>query len=88
MKIHAIKGKNIEFNRYNSAFLIRVIKQFAEKYAYGNQLSISILKQQKIMLPIDQNKIPDWEFREAVMLNIDENKVKNILDYYQNSVIM
>lgn len=88
MKIHAIKGKNIEFNRYNSAFLIRVIKQFAEKYAYGNQLSISILKQQKIMLPIDKNKIPDWEFMEAFMRKIEENKVKNILEYYQNSVKM
>ena len=88
MKIHAIKGKNIEFNRYNSAFLIRVIKQFAEKYAYGNQLSISILKQQKIMLPIDKNKIPDWEFMEAFMREIEEDKVKNILEYYQNSVKM
>ena len=85
MKIHAIKGKSIELNKYNSAFLIRVIKQFAEKYAYGNQLSISILKQQKIMLPINKNETPDWEFMETFMRKIEEDKVKNILEYYQNN---
>lgn len=84
MKIHAIKSNKIEFNKYNSSFLIRVIKQFTGKYAYGNQLSTSVLKQQKIMLPIDQNGNPDWQFMEDFMRKIEQDKVKTILEYYKN----
>ncbi len=64
MKIHGIKLKNRDFKENLALFLIPLIKQFTFKYNYGYQLSSSVLRKQKIMLPVDDNKNPDFLFME------------------------
>ena len=64
MKIHGIKPKNIKLNKYIALFLIPCIKKFTFNYNYGYQLSTSILKTQKLKLPIDTQGNPNWRFME------------------------
>lgn len=53
MKIHGIKIKDRELNTHIALFLIPIIKRFSFKYTYGYQLSTSILKAQKLQLPVN-----------------------------------
>lgn len=86
MKIHGIKIKNKELNYYSALFLIPLIKKFTFKYSYGYQLSTSVLKNQKIQLPIDSKGNPNWQFMENYMKNIEQKYINNIVNYYNKKL--
>lgn len=83
MKVHAIKPKDFQFNRYIATFLINLLKNFTQKYSYWYQLSTSILKKQKIILPVDENENPDWKYMENYMKNIEEKTLKEVVKYFE-----
>lgn len=85
MKIHGIKIKDRELNIYTALFLIPLIKKFSFKYEYGSQLSTSILKAQKLQLPIDSKGEPHWEFMENFMREVEYKKLNLYLDYIKKS---
>lgn len=87
MKIHGIKIKNKELNYNIALFLIPLIKKFAFKYSYGYQLSTSVLKNQKLLLPIDSKGNPNYSFMESYMKEIEQNYIKNILNYYNKKLL-
>ncbi|MGH2304673.1 restriction endonuclease subunit S [Campylobacter taeniopygiae] len=82
MKIHGIKIKNKELNYNIALFLIPLIKKFAFKYSYGYQLSTSVLKGQKLLLPIDSKGDPHWRFMEDYMRAIEKEHLEKITAYY------
>lgn len=82
MKIHGLKIKNKELNTHIALFLIPLIKQFSFKYTYGYQLSTSILKTQKIILPIDSNGNPHYAFMESTMRNLEQKHLRGVFEYF------
>ena len=78
MKIHAVKLKNRELTKELAIFLVRVIKQTVSRFTYGDQLSSKDLPRQKILLPIDENGEPDFNFME----NYTEIKEKYMIEKY------
>ncbi|WP_069638307.1 restriction endonuclease subunit S [Campylobacter pinnipediorum] len=84
MKIHGIKIKDIELNKNIALFLIPMIKNFTFKFSYGYQLSTSMLKIQKLMLPIDKNGNPNWQFMEDYIKQEEKEIVNKVVKYYQN----
>lgn len=83
MKIHGIKPKEIELNKYIAHYLIPLIKNFSKKYSYGNQLSMRLLKRQKIMLPIKKDNSPDWLFMESKGKELYKKSSDNLSKYIQ-----
>jgi hypothetical protein len=45
-------------------FLATILRESSYKYAYGRQLRIKRLELEKIKLPADKDKNPDWQFME------------------------
>lgn len=65
-------------------FLVSVLeKSFEEKYSFTTMCSSTLLKNEKIKLPTDNNENPDWGYMEEYMENIkmQVNKSLNGLDY-------
>lgn len=63
--------KSSKFNKYRALFLSKVIEfNSAEKASYGTQLNGKRLRKQKIMLPVDNNNQPDWQFMEDYMKSL------------------
>jgi len=83
MKIHGIKPKDTNLNRYIAHYLIPLIKNFSSKYSYGNQLSMRLLKRQRIMLPIKKDNSPDWVFMENRGKEIYRQSLDHLSDYIQ-----
>lgn len=86
MKIHGIKIKNKALNKEIALFLIPLIKNFAFKFNYGYQLSTSILKIQKLMLPVDKNGNPNWQFMEKYIKQEQKEITEKVVKYYQNKL--
>ena len=81
MKIHILKLKNIELNKYLGLYLTTTLNNQMNKYDYGNQLSLATLKKGKILLPINCENEPDFEYMENIMINIEKEQIKKYIDY-------
>lgn len=87
MKIHGIKPKERELNKQVAHFLVPLVKKFASKYSYGNQLSTKVLNRQKLMLPIDKDGKPNWSFMEAYIKEREVEKKKQLIEYYKDKLV-
>lgn len=54
-------------NKYVLLFLKTVILKQQVKYQYGYKFNGERMKKQKIMLPVDKNKNPDYKYMERYM---------------------
>ena len=72
MKVHCLQLKNFSLNKYIALFLIQTLKQMRKNFNYGNQLSSADIVSKKILLPVDEKNLPDWEYMEKYM-RVQEN---------------
>ncbi len=86
MKVHCLQLKDRALNQYLSLFLISEIKKSIENASYGNQLSSTDLPNKKIMLPVDNNGDPDYEYMEKYIEKIATSKRQEYLGYCTNSI--
>ena len=87
MKIHGIKPCGYELKSESALFLIPLIKNFSFKYSYGYQLSTRILVNQKLMLPINSQGQPNWQFMEDYIKQEQKQQVQKIIDYYERKLV-
>lgn len=74
MKIHSVKLKELELNKYLAHFIVLALKRTTALFSYGDQLSSSDLPKKKILLPINKKDEPDFEFMEAFMKQKEQEK--------------
>ncbi|MCK5113609.1 MAG: restriction endonuclease subunit S [Phycisphaerae bacterium] len=74
-------GYNPKLNRYVGTFITTVADKVRGKYNFGYKRSGKRLVKEKILLPIDENKEPDYNFMESYMKWIELNKLKEYLKY-------
>ena len=58
-------------NKYISLFIVNQIKAQKDKYNYGYKMGTNRLKKQKIMLPIDNEGNPNYNYMEQYMINLE-----------------
>jgi Type I restriction modification DNA specificity domain len=64
VRVINLKSVNFELNKYNALFLCTILEKGSYKFSYGRFLSGKNILKEKILLPIDKNKNPDWAFME------------------------
>lgn len=74
--------KNEEFSKYTYLFLAAQISKLRNKFNYGYKLNSKRLKKQKIMLPINENKEPDYEWMENYIREKEQEKKNKINCYF------
>lgn len=70
-------------SKFLGFFIANQITMQKEKYNYGYKMGTERLKRQKIMLPINENGKPDYEYMEQYAKNLMHKKIKQYLDYLQ-----
>lgn len=70
-------------NKYSSLFISNMITKQKEKYGYGYKMGSERLRRQKIMLPIDENENPNWEFMKNYIKVIELKKITKLLVYFR-----
>lgn len=81
MKIHGIKIRGFELNKYLAEFLILCIKRTVSIFSYGDQLSSSDLPHKKILLPVNKKGEPDYVFMEQFMRAKEQEKLSHFQNY-------
>ena len=77
------KLKPVKNNKYISLFISMCITNQRAKYGYGYKMGTGRLKRQKILLPVDSNKQPNWEYMETYMQNLEQKQLLEYLQYLQ-----
>lgn len=62
-------------NKHIGIFISQQISRQKGKYGYGYKMGTARLKRQKIMLPINDNKEPDYDYMENYMKQLEYNKL-------------
>lgn len=78
--------KNYKLNIYIANFLILLIERAGKSFEYAKKWRPIRMRKSKILLPIDKNKDPDWDFMENYMKNIEKKLLNNSLKYYKNKL--
>lgn len=68
-------------SKHIGIFISQQITRQKGKYGYGYKMGTARLKRQKIMLPINENNEPDYEFMENYMRNIEYKKLTEYLKF-------
>lgn len=71
MKVHCLKPKNIELNKYTGEYLVTCIRKSLKDSRYSDQISSTMLPILDVKLPIDEYGNPDFSYMEAYMKNIE-----------------
>lgn len=81
---HVTMLANNNFNRYIYLFIGSVLSRLSEKYGFSREISNKRLEKEKIMLPIDNDGNPDWDFMESYMKKLEYEKISEYLNYIEN----
>ncbi len=65
---------NINLSKYTYLFLIAIIEQISSKYGFGRQVRLHRLKKEVILLPVDSENQPNWQFMEDYIKSLPYSK--------------
>jgi len=79
---HVTHLKNENFNTHVYLFIATQTNRLSGKYNFSREINDKRISREKIMLPVDSNGDPDYEYMEKFMTNLEHKKRK----YYLNSL--
>ena len=82
---HVTHLKNEEFNKYVYIFIATLTKRLSEKYNFNREINDKRLKRETIILPVDDEGKPDYDFMEQYMINIEIELLEKYLNYIKNN---
>lgn len=66
---------------YVHLFIVTVLKQLRSKYSYATQVRPQRLAHEKIMLPINTEGTPDWDFMHDYMYERERPKIRVLIKH-------
>ena len=80
--VKRVKWKDeVQGNKYTYLFLKQMILSQKIKYAYGYKFNGERMKRQKIMLPVTEAGLPDYDYMKSYMQKQELEQIFNILNY-------
>ena len=73
-------------NKYIYLFLSGIIRRLEEKYSFNREINDKRIQREKILLPVNSDGLPDWQFMEDFMRQIELYKIAEVISYYNNSL--
>lgn len=69
-------------NKYSYLFVLPMIDKLQEKYSFNREINDKRIRREKILLPLNKNNSPDWEFMEKYMRILEQEKTLEYLKSY------
>ncbi|MBW4362723.1 restriction endonuclease subunit S [Flavobacterium taihuense] len=79
---HVTMLDNANFNKYIYLFLATMVTRLNEKYSFNREINDTRIKKEKILLPINSDRKPDYVFMENFM----KQKENEFLEKYKKYV--
>ena len=74
-----------KLNKFNGQFIARAVRQTTSKYTYGHMGNKDSIKRERVMLPVNSENAPDYEYMEQYVKNIMIQKYNQYLDFINRS---
>ena len=78
---------NKYINKHNGLFISNSIMSNKSKYAFGRKAFTERIKEQIIMLPINSQGQPNWQFMEDYIKQEQKRQAQRIIDYYERKLV-
>jgi len=85
---HVTSLKLNEGNKYIYLFIASIIKRLEEKYSFNREINDKRIKQERIILPVDERGNPHYEYMRMFMQKIEQNKIANVLSYLRKTYLL
>lgn len=80
--------RNNNLNKYTAMFIIPSIKIQMQKFNWGgNGATLGRLNRTRLILPIDSQGQPNWQFMEDYINQEQKQQAQKIIDYYERKLI-
>ena len=70
-------------DKYAYLFLLPIISRLAEKYSFNREINDLRILRERLMLPIQEDGTPDWEFMSAFMKKVEQDTLSGALHYFK-----
>lgn len=78
---HITHLKKENMSKYVYMFISTLTNRFSEKYNFNREINDARISREKIMLPINKEEKPDYEYMEQYMKNMTYKKLNQYLNY-------
>ena len=78
-----IPKESIARDLYTLQFIAVSLAQHKGKYSYSYTINSSRLKEQVVLLPVQSDGTPDWEFMSAFMQRVEQETLGKTLQFFK-----
>lgn len=76
---------NSNLNKYNALFICSILNKESKKYSFGKKAKNKAVENTIILLPVDKNKSPDWNYMENYMRERERDHKKTLITFFESS---
>lgn len=77
---HVTKLENNELSEHVYKFISVLMNKMGKKYSFNREINDARIKREKIILPVNQSRQPDYEFMENYMKKLEYQKIQQYVD--------
>lgn len=81
---HITALKNNKFNKYVYLFLTIVVSRIGDKYSFNREINDFRISKERILLPVDKDDNPDYEYMEQYIKNIMFEQYSRYLQFLED----
>ncbi len=74
-------------DKYVYLFIATILKRFNEKYSFNREISDFRIQREKIVLPVDENGEPHWDYMRKYMQKLEVEKISKILEHLRSKMV-
>ena len=64
-----------------------IIKRLKNKYSFNREINDTRISREKLILPIDKDGNPNWEYMSKFIKKIENEKINSIINYLSDIYI-
>lgn len=70
-------------DEYAYLFMLPIISRLSEKYSFNREINDLRISRERLMLPVQTDGTPDWEFMSAFMKKVEQDTLSGALHYFK-----
>lgn len=78
---HITHFQNDDFDMFIYLFIATITSRWSEKYNFNREINDERVKREIIILPVDNEGNPDYEYMRQYIMNLMFTKYKKYIDY-------
>lgn len=70
-------------DEYAYLFMLPIIRRLSEKYSFNREINDLRISRERLMLPVQSDGTPDWEFMSAFMQRVEQETLGKALQFFK-----